>query len=379
MQNSWSDKGDEMQNSTALDEHEAAQDDVVDDTSETSRSIDVPNEVAETVIADLSSTEFKVLFKLEESIYDGSTKVIFGPGVAADVDEAVAMLGEHIEDLMSSVDADAETNSAKQVQADSQPQQQHQPPVQQVKAPRPRVQARPKMAAPVQQVQAPRPQVQARPKMAAQAPRPQGQARPKMAEPSCKVEEPVLSPEVLDPEADEVATEEEPDTEPDAALAESAMDAEEGVTSDITAEGTAAPAPVEEPPARVGLNSPSSDDEQPDAPEVALLLPTTAAATGSEASLPREATGPAGKMTVEDWLHNQDQFDHLGPLPQNWIRIKSSHGDIYYMNIVSGKTSMDKPTNEDLPRGWEKVVSRSTGGVYYRNIDLGLSQFEVPL
>lgn len=321
---------------------------------EVSRTIEVPNEIVETVISDLSSTEFKVLFEIKESIFDEvPTKVIFGPGPAELVDEAVTMLAEHIEDLMSNVVA--EVIPEEVVPETPEPDAK-------AKARAPSAQVRSPSASPEASAAPGRPPVPAR---RAPVAGPHFEApRAKAAAPKTGGGKPVAAPPkslgVLDDEPDELP-DEEPDTEPAPG-----------------AESEAAPASPK--PARVGLNSPSSEPGSP----VAVLLPTTAAATGSESVAPAEATSPPRevqlrepeKMTVEDWMNTQDQFSHLPPLPQNWIRIRASNGSVYYLHLTTGKSSMDMP--QELPAGWEKVISRSTGKVYYRNIQLGASQFEPP-
>jgi YHS domain-containing protein len=86
--------------------------------------------------------------------------------------------------------------------------------------------------------------------------------------------------------------------------------------------------------------------------------------------------GKGGKTALE-WAKEQDQFAHLPPLPQGWIRVKSqSTGRIYYFNMVTGKTTFTEPS--DLPPGWVQIKSRSTGQPYYWNAQLKKSQFERP-
>jgi len=83
------------------------------------------------------------------------------------------------------------------------------------------------------------------------------------------------------------------------------------------------------------------------------------------------------KRTVLDWATDQDRFAHLPPLQQGWIRVISkSSGKIYYLNTVTGNTTFTEPV--DLPPGWEQVKSRTTGQTYYWNSELQKSQFERP-
>lgn len=89
------------------------------------------------------------------------------------------------------------------------------------------------------------------------------------------------------------------------------------------------------------------------------------------------------------WWTDQAQFSHLSPLPKGWIRVRSkTTGGIYYCFTETGMTTFIEPTSEgppartveerDLPPGWVRMVSRSSGRPYYWNSDLNKSQFEHP-
>jgi hypothetical protein len=102
--------------------------------------------------------------------------------------------------------------------------------------------------------------------------------------------------------------------------------------------------------------------------------------------------------TAGEWVNDQRQFAHLPPLPDGWIRVRSrSSGEIYYCNVTTGDTTFDEPTkpaevpsdvpllvprgeqSADLAPGWEQMVSRTTGQIYYWNEELDRSQYEKPL
>jgi len=93
-----------------------------------------------------------------------------------------------------------------------------------------------------------------------------------------------------------------------------------------------------------------------------------------------------GARTTADWLADQDQFSHLPPLPQGWIRVRSrTTGAIYYCCTETGETTFEEPTERrvpykasDLPPGWVEMTSRTTGKTYYWNHYTQMSQFEKP-
>jgi len=91
--------------------------------------------------------------------------------------------------------------------------------------------------------------------------------------------------------------------------------------------------------------------------------------------------------TASEWADDQSQFAHLPPLPPGWLRILSrSTGKIYYCYPETGETTFQEPTgpppsvaaNQGLPQGWTMMVSRSTGRTYYWHAELQKSQFEIP-
>merc|ERR1719174_672334 len=94
-----------------------------------------------------------------------------------------------------------------------------------------------------------------------------------------------------------------------------------------------------------------------------------------------------GGKTASEWADDQSQFAHLPPLPPGWLRVLSkSTGKIYYCFPETGETTFQEPTgpppsvkaSEQLPPAWTQMVSRSTGRVYYWHAELQKSQFEVP-
>lgn len=150
---------------------------------------------------------------------------------------------------------------------------------------------------------------------------------------------------------------------------------------------TVAPAIAEAGPASV---------TEPSLPQAAPAEATSEkpqAAPGDDTSTTAESPAIAG--TVLDWCSKQAQFAHLPPLADGWIRVVSkSTGSIYYVNTHNGQTTFVEPTAmpeppathdpapvspTGLPPGWSCAQSRSTGHVYYFNVFTGQSQFEQPL
>jgi len=91
--------------------------------------------------------------------------------------------------------------------------------------------------------------------------------------------------------------------------------------------------------------------------------------------------------TASEWAEDQSQFAHLSPLPPGWLRVLSrSTGKIYYCYPETGETTFQEPTgpppsvlaNASLPEGWTQMESRSTGRTYYWNAELQKSQFDPP-
>merc|ERR1719440_2267984 len=89
-----------------------------------------------------------------------------------------------------------------------------------------------------------------------------------------------------------------------------------------------------------------------------------------------------------DWTKSQDQFAHLPPLPEGWIRARSRQtGAIYFACKATGETTYVEPTSDkavkadagtSLPPGWVEKTARSTGRTYYWNTVHQKSQFERP-
>lgn len=107
--------------------------------------------------------------------------------------------------------------------------------------------------------------------------------------------------------------------------------------------------------------------------------------------------GRDDERTPADWVNDQEQFSHLPPLPEGWIRVRSrTTGDIYYCYADTGETTLTEPTvagplseqensptkgdaqDVELPPGWVEVVSRSSGKIYYWHAGLQKSQFTRP-
>mmetsp|Transcript_78901 Transcript_78901/g.124577 ORF Transcript_78901/g.124577 Transcript_78901/m.124577 type:complete len:180 (-) Transcript_78901:233-772(-) len=71
------------------------------------------------------------------------------------------------------------------------------------------------------------------------------------------------------------------------------------------------------------------------------------------------------------------------PLPRGWIKMVSkSTGKEYYYNEETGKSTFafpdEEPPDRELPEGWCEKQSRSTGKIYYWNEALQKSQFDFP-
>jgi len=100
------------------------------------------------------------------------------------------------------------------------------------------------------------------------------------------------------------------------------------------------------------------------------------------------SSNKSGGRTASEWAADQQQFAHLPPLPQGWLRVLSrSTGKIYYCYPETGETTFSEPTgpppskeakNANLPPGWAMMVSRSTGRTYYWHAGLQKSQFDFP-
>ena len=68
-------------------------------------------------------------------------------------------------------------------------------------------------------------------------------------------------------------------------------------------------------------------------------------------------------------------------LPPGWTQeVSRSTGETYYRHVESGQTQWDVPTPADvkLPAGWEAVDSADTGQTYYVNSLTGEHQFDRP-
>jgi len=121
---------------------------------------------------------------------------------------------------------------------------------------------------------------------------------------------------------------------------------------------------------------------------------------------------------VMDWAQDQAQFKDLPPLPEFWIRIRSSSGKLYYMNTDTGQSTYTQPVThigrqpraaiaapkpapppqqreaeaapgtpraawlqagfDPLPSGWREMTSRSSGRTYYWHDARQESTFDRP-
>jgi hypothetical protein len=105
---------------------------------------------------------------------------------------------------------------------------------------------------------------------------------------------------------------------------------------------------------------------------------------------PNGNRGRGNGLTIKDWAKDQTQFSHLPQLPDGWMRVRSkTTGGIYYCFIATGETTYEEPkgcgppgteANPDpsLPPGWHKMISRNTGKPYYWNSKLNQTQFDHP-
>ncbi|CAE8596829.1 unnamed protein product [Polarella glacialis] len=106
-----------------------------------------------------------------------------------------------------------------------------------------------------------------------------------------------------------------------------------------------------------------------------MALPTSIPASTPGAT---SAMDTDGERTVMSWANDQEQFAHLPPLPEGWIRVPSkSSQNIYYMDLNTGQSTFKSPL--ELPEGWVQQTSRSTGQAYFWNAELQVSQFVRPV
>lgn len=97
-----------------------------------------------------------------------------------------------------------------------------------------------------------------------------------------------------------------------------------------------------------------------------------------EAAAEPETEAKVQGKTIAEWEAEQSQFADQPKLPPNWLRIKSrSSGEVYFWNIQTQKAQFDMPEHP-LPDGWTKQKSKSTGKVYYFHAAKKLSQFDRP-
>mmetsp|Transcript_80618 Transcript_80618/g.125621 ORF Transcript_80618/g.125621 Transcript_80618/m.125621 type:complete len:749 (+) Transcript_80618:2-2248(+) len=384
--------------------------------AEISREIELPSEIVDTVISDISSTEFRVAFRVEESVYDDvPAKVIFGPGPRADVDQAIEMLSEHVADLMAEVHAAQQAQQAQleRLQAEAAEKAERER-LEAAKAERQRLEAeaaekaeRERLAA-VEKVE--------RERLQAESAAERARLEAKAAEQHKKLETTSANPDAGD--EIELAADGEDEEFEDVPFTEVPYTCvgPQVISSKKPAKADSAPkAESPKKPSRQPLGPPPASTSTKLESEEAVPAPITPPELKKKKSeeLPekrvsyvkqvlndmemREAATPVLPMrkeplTVEDWLHCQDRFSHMPALPQDWIRIKSSSGAIYFMNYVTGEQSIRMPGTQSaappiaapsasarsLPPGWEEVTSKSTGKIYYRNIDKGISTFDFP-
>lgn len=173
---------------------------------------------------------------------------------------------------------------------------------------------------------------------------------------------------------------------PDPYSAEGAIPASVGVSKTAASSSEQFSAPVH--PPQKDYASLSSPSKVPFAESQGVIAPPVEEAPEVTDEIVR-AEDVDGR-TAGEWAGDQDQFAHLPPLPAGWIRVKSRSvpDAVYYCYTATGQTSFTEPTKEgppqdtdpdgELPPGWEKKVSRSSGEVYYWNAALNKSQFEKP-
>lgn len=106
------------------------------------------------------------------------------------------------------------------------------------------------------------------------------------------------------------------------------------------------------------------------------------AAPGGGAGVSREADSDGAPRiqgkTVKEWEEEQREYANEPQLPTGWIRVKSrSSGQVYFFNKKTQEATFDFP-ELPLPSGWTKQTSKSTGKVYYFHAQRGTSTFDRP-
>lgn len=108
----------------------------------------------------------------------------------------------------------------------------------------------------------------------------------------------------------------------------------------------------------------------------------------SAKSMGSQSSARSGGRTASEWAAEQEQFAHLPPLPEGWLRVLSrSTNKIYFCYPETGETTFTEPTGPppskqaksgQLPDGWTQMTSKSTGRTYFWHAGMQKSQFDVP-
>lgn len=131
--------------------------------------------------------------------------------------------------------------------------------------------------------------------------------------------------------------------------------------------------------------SPPGNNAQPAVP--GLELPSQPREKTNQSMTSQGTSETRSGRTASEWAADQEQFAHLPPLPPGWLRVLSrSSGKIYFCYPETGETTFTEPTGpppsvaaaNNLPEGWVEMVSRSNGRTYFWNAALQKSQFEKP-
>jgi hypothetical protein len=105
----------------------------------------------------------------------------------------------------------------------------------------------------------------------------------------------------------------------------------------------------------------------------------TLAASGAAADTPAAAAASVASSSSSSSSAAAAMAGPTGALPPGWQECTSrSTGEVYYCNVETGATQWDPPCLEALPQGWERCQSNDTGEIYYLNRLTGEVQFDVP-
>lgn len=389
-------------------------------------TVKVPSEIIENVITDISATIFKVPFDIQQSVF-GDSSIVFGPGFPPDLDDAVGMLNEHMEELMRNLppkqdsgettggDTEAEAEAAAAAEAEaaaaaaaaSQAEEEAfvaeflqaavwddeaetaEPKTLASSGATPAPKAAPKSAPTEAAVPNDEPHAMLRSAGAKAAPKQDGfladagpkappkaagpKSAPKAAHPSQTANLGTASAKaapISPPKADALAAKA---AEEAAKEAEAAKAAEEAAKESEAAKAAEAAAKAAEEAAKAssaaGATTTATQQE---------VANGKAADGGSDKGSGAQPEAPV-KKTVQEWIDDQSMFSHLPPLPEGWIRVMSSSksNSIYYVNFKTGARTFKTP-EEELPPNWKRVTSRSSGKPYFFHTVTGKCQFDRP-